>query len=40
MTRDEWAAYSRLQRIGDQGVAAKAEQVLGDYVARIPIADR
>ncbi len=40
MTRDEWAAYSRLQRIGDQGVAAKAEQVLGDYVARIPISER
>ncbi|MCO8124103.1 RHS repeat-associated core domain-containing protein, partial [Stieleria sp. TO1_6] len=40
MTRNEWAAYSRLQRIGQQGVAAKAEQVLSNYISRIPVAER
>ena len=40
MTRAEWQVYSRLQRIGPQGVAARAEQVLGGYISRIPASQR
>ena len=42
MTRTEWEDFYRLQRINNQGLSVpeKADQVLKDYIARMPVSER